>query len=192
MIGSLLFRIHAKKFIGSAAAAAMISALAIAGLNGTAGADVARYQVETLQYTVTVAGTYVHSYTVTVDPCNGTFTATGQYPASPAAASVYEFLTGSTDGAGNLTFTSTYYNDPAFTSPTGYWWTFSGSFTDSNYDFSGTLTNSSSSQSGLTVTGTADSATFSSYANHGQYVSSVGGGNDAAHSCIGMPMQSRG
>lgn len=27
------------------------------------------------------------------------------------------------------------------------------------------------------------------YKNHGEYVSSVGGGSDAAHSCIGMPIK---
>jgi hypothetical protein len=30
------------------------------------------------------------------------------------------------------------------------------------------------------------------YKNHGEYVSTMGGGDDAAHSCIGMPMQSHG
>ena len=28
----------------------------------------------------------------------------------------------------------------------------------------------------------------SNYKNHGEYVSSQGGGSDAAHSCIGMPI----
>ena len=32
--------------------------------------------------------------------------------------------------------------------------------------------------------------TTSTYKNHGQYVSAMGGGDDAAHSCIGMPIQS--
>jgi hypothetical protein len=184
---SHLFKNRVRKFVGCAAAAAMISSLALVGLSSPAGASVARYQIETLHYTVTVAGTYVHSYTVTVDPCNGTFTATGQYPALPAAATYYETMTGSTNGSGGLSFTATYYNDPAFTSPTGYWWTFTGTFTDANLDISGTL-NDSLGQTGLTVIGTMDLATYSSYANHGQYVSSMGGGSDAAHSCIGMPM----
>ena len=30
---------------------------------------------------------------------------------------------------------------------------------------------------------------ISTYKNHGEYVSSQGGGSDAAHSCIGMPIQ---
>ncbi len=34
-----------------------------------------------------------------------------------------------------------------------------------------------------TTTGT------SNYKNHGDYVSSMGGGADAAHSCIGMPTE---
>ncbi len=31
--------------------------------------------------------------------------------------------------------------------------------------------------------------TMSNFKNHGDYVSSVGGGSDAAHSCIGMPVK---
>ena len=30
----------------------------------------------------------------------------------------------------------------------------------------------------------------STYKNHGQYVTAMGGGDDAAHSCIGMPINS--
>ena len=29
----------------------------------------------------------------------------------------------------------------------------------------------------------------SDYKNHGQYVKAMGGGDDAAHSCIGMPIK---
>jgi hypothetical protein len=29
----------------------------------------------------------------------------------------------------------------------------------------------------------------SNYKNHGQYVKAMGGGADAAHSCIGMPIK---
>ena len=185
---------HTKSFVGrvrtlmaGAGAAALISSLALTGLSSSAGASVARYQIETLNYTVTVAGGYTHSFTVTVDPCNGTFTGTGQNPALPSTASVYETLSGWTDGM-DLTFTAYYFHDAAFTSPTGYWWTFSGYFTDANLDITGTLTSSSANQSGLTVTGTMDSMSMSNYATHGQYVASNGGGDDAAHSCIGMPM----
>ena len=39
------------------------------------------------------------------------------------------------------------------------------------------------------VQGQRDDVIASTYANHGAYVSSVGGGDDAAHSCIGMPIQ---
>ena len=31
--------------------------------------------------------------------------------------------------------------------------------------------------------------TTTNFKNHGDYVSSQGGGSDAAHSCIGMPIQ---
>ena len=89
MIQSQLFGNGVKNVAGLIAAATLMSSLAAAGLSVSAGAAVARYQVETAQYTVTVAGAYTHSYTVTVDPCNGSFTATGQYPALPASPSVY-------------------------------------------------------------------------------------------------------
>ena len=48
--------------------------------------------------------------------------------------------------------------------------------------FSGTYTNYA-----VTVTSTSTS----SCRNHGDCVSSMGGGVDAAHSCIGMPVQSQ-
>lgn len=138
--------------------------------------------------TVTENGVnYVHSFTVTVDPCNGTFTGTGYYPALPGTASAYETMSGWTDGM-DLTFTANYFYDAAFTQPTRYWWTFSGYFTDANLDIAGTLTSSSLGQSGLTVTGTMGCMSMSNYATYGQYVASNGSGNDAAHSCIGMPM----
>ncbi|MDE2282372.1 MAG: hypothetical protein KGJ92_06330 [Actinomycetales bacterium] len=181
-------RKRVKTLIASSAAAAMIGALGVIGVAGSAGASVARYQIETLQYTVTVAGSFTHSYTVTANPCDGTFTATGQYPASPAEALIYETLTGYTDGVGGLYFTGTYFSDSALTNPTGYWWTFAGSFTDSNLDFSGYLTNDKYHSSELPVTGTLDSFSATNYSTHGQYVASSGGGSDAAHSCIGMPM----
>ena len=38
---------------------------------------------------------------------------------------------------------------------------------------------------------TVTSTSTSSYRNHGVYVSSTGGGIDAAHSCIGMPVDSQ-
>ena len=188
MIHTQLVRKRVKTLIASSAAVAMIGALAVVGVAGPAGASVARYQIETLQYTVTVEGAFTHSYTVTVNPCDGTFTATGQYPALPSAASVYETLTGYTDGMGGLYFTGTYYSDAALTNPTGYWWTFAGSFTDSSLDFSGFLTSDAYHSSELPVTGTLDSFSATSYSTHGQYVASNGGGSDAAHSCIGMPM----
>jgi hypothetical protein len=39
------------------------------------------------------------------------------------------------------------------------------------------------------VTWSLTNVTTSNYKNHGEYVSSKGGGSDAAHSCIGMPIK---
>ena len=38
------------------------------------------------------------------------------------------------------------------------------------------------------VQGQKTNVVSSNYRNHGEYVSSQGGGSDAAHSCIGMPI----
>jgi hypothetical protein len=40
------------------------------------------------------------------------------------------------------------------------------------------------------ITVTYDLHSSTSYKNHGDYVSQMGGGDDAAHSCIGMPINS--
>jgi hypothetical protein len=32
---------------------------------------------------------------------------------------------------------------------------------------------------------------LTNYKNHGEYVKAMGGGDDAAHSCIGMPINSK-
>jgi hypothetical protein len=137
------------------------------------GGAVARYQATTTTYQVMVLGTYEHDYTVTNNPCDGSITITG---ATPTDSGYYttETLTG-TQSAGTISFHSVYdgpYNP-------GYH--YDGSFPVGGGALSGDYTG--------TVTQTSTSTT--SYANHGQYVSSQGGGDDAAHSCIGMPVQSQ-
>jgi hypothetical protein len=62
-------------------------------------------------------------------------------------------------------------------------------YTPYSWDYSGPLSGGLTSDTldrRLPVTFTL---TTSNYKNHGDYVSSVGGGSDAAHSCIGMPVK---
>jgi hypothetical protein len=71
-----------------------------------------------------------------------------------------------------LTFTAVY-----DTFIPGYTWSYDGPLSGANL--------------GDNATGyhaTASVTTINSVKNHGDYVSSLGGGDDAAHSCIGMPI----
>lgn len=82
-----------------------------------------------------------------------------------------ETVTGSFDGT-TLDFHSTYQG--------GYQWSH-----DSPLDGSGTFTGN-----GVTsVTWAISYANATDYKNHGAYVSATGGGKDAAHSYIGMPIK---
>jgi len=66
----------------------------------------------------------------------------------------------------------------AYHDGSGYTWNYSGPLT-------GGGTGSDSLGLKWTVSFTTETSNFK---NHGDYVSSQGGGSDAAHSCIGMPV----
>jgi hypothetical protein len=151
--------------------AAAIAALASLAVASFASADVARYQVATgLTVTAKFNGvTYVHTYTLNTN-CAGSFTGTGGIPSLPLSETVNGTLNGQT-----ITINGAYlgnYNP-------GYTWKYTGSLNGGN----------ASDSMGQTVPLTFQ-LTMSNFKNHGDYVSSVGGGDDAAHSCIGMPIQS--
>jgi hypothetical protein len=58
--------------------------------------------------------------------------------------------------------------------------------------FAGTyaITGSASpAESGGPIAGTVTTSAGTTYANHGEYVAAHGGGSDAAHACIGMPIK---
>jgi hypothetical protein len=144
----------------------------VAGPAFASAGGVGRYQVETTSYTVAVLDTYIHTFVVTTNPCDGTIAISG----STAVDSGYyttETVTGTLAG-GVISFSSTY--DGPY-SP-GFTW--SGSFPVGGGALSGLYTG----------TVTAAPSTFSSYKNHGDFVSWMGGGPEAAHSCIGKPTMS--
>lgn len=137
-----------------------------------AGGGPARYEVGTTTYTVAVLDTYMHTFVVTTNPCDGSIAITGSTPVDSGYYTT-ETVTG-TLANGVITFNSTYnglYNP-------GYTW--SGSFPVAGGALGGEFTG----------TVTAAPTTFTTFATHGDYVSSTGGGADAAHSCIGMPIVS--
>ncbi len=168
-----------------------MSSLAVVGLSSGAGAAVGRNQITTLSYYVDVAG-YTHSYTVNPDPCGNSFTGTGQYPALPGGAIFYERLSGSTDNTtGVVSFTDTYL-DPSTGLPTGYSYTFSGTFINANQDAQGVLTDSNAATFNVTFIHIPANDTSTNFKNHGDYVNSVPPSqrSAAANSCVGMPYQS--
>jgi hypothetical protein len=168
-----------------------IAALASVALAATASADVPRYQSQTATFTMTQpadaynqwANVWKHDFKVEVNSCDGTFSGTG-------------FQSGHDS---NGTFTGT--------------WTITGRFLAGNKvsftatRFDGLVLSLDNAPMGNDVPTIATLSvvtpqpieekvsapvftTTSSYKNHGQYVSSQGGGADAAHSCIGMPINS--
>jgi hypothetical protein len=158
--------------IAFAGVAILVAALAAPTFAATGGTD--RYQIGTTPYTVLVmsgGNTYEHDFVVTTNPCDGTLSITGSTPANSGYYTT-ETVTG-TLTAGVISFTATY--DGPY-SP-GYQW--SGSFPVAGGALSGEFT-------GTVSAGTTTTTTFK---NHGDYVSSMGGGSTAAHSCIGMPLK---
>lgn len=200
MSRALPLRGRIKQFTGIAAATIVMSSLAVVGISGSAGASVARYQMTTLTYTVNTPSAvnfylasdpgqttpYGQSAVILSNPCDGTFTGTGT--AYPSGIATPTTIAGYSTGTGTIYFTDSYpvpgqadyvvtvvasiNSDGSFAS---------GSWSD-NY-FAGP-------QSGTVTAGVPVVAAASSWANHGQYVSANGGGADAAHSCLGMPVKS--
>jgi hypothetical protein len=149
-----------RKFI-AAASVAVTTVLAVASV---ASADVPRDQVQTATLTSTVhyQGTdYVHTYNINI--AGGTFTGTGS-----VLGSIPETISGTMNGSAVSSFSAAYQNG------SGYTWNSAGSDSlGQTFSVTNVLTN---------VTDT--------FKNHGQYVSQNGGGDDAAHSSIGMPINS--
>lgn len=149
-----------------------VAAVATIAFVGSASAGVARYQTQTSTLTVSaLGGAYVHSYTITTNPCDNTFTGSGGI----ASLGLDETVSGTLHGQ-NITIDGAYlgsYNP-------GYTWQYDGPLSGGN------ATDSMDQTVPVTFTNTQTST--SNFKNHGDYVSSQGGGSDAAHSCIGMPV----
>src|SRR3954471_21375471 len=151
-----------------------VAAVATMALVSSASADVARYQpTASLDVALTDAqpGNH-HTYTITwTSPCSadGAFTGTGQ--GSPQAGGANESISGTLVG-NHLTFTAIYNSFIP-----GYTWSYDGPLSGAPLG-----DDAAGYHAGASLT------TINSVKNHGDYVSSQGGGSDAAHSCIGMPI----
>ncbi len=186
---SSTIRARVKRSLAIGASALVLSSVALVGISTGAGASVARYEFSTLTYSSVnfylgsnTGGTaYPQTATVTINPCNGSFSGTGTANPGVLESTV---ITGISTGPNTVEF-FIYYPVGSQTDYTVTVWatinpddSFSGTWSD-NYSLG--------AQSGAVTSAAPVSASSSTYANHGQYVSSVGGGSDAAHSCIGMP-----
>ncbi len=161
-----------------------VTALAIPSI---ASADTPRYQEQTATFTVlqpkdTVGqfgNVWRHEFSVTVNPCDGTFSGTAPTYANDAAIPTWtenvtgsfgndsvSFLTDPIDGGATFQVTGAPYDKSVLAVTT---WT-------------ANIVEMKASKPEFTAT--------SSYKNHGEYVKAMGGGADAAHSCIGMPIVS--
>jgi hypothetical protein len=150
-----------RKLILTAVAVASLAVPALAP--ALASADV-QAKTATLTSTVDNNGNfYVHTYNITIAP-NGSFTGTG----GVENLGINETISGTINGSTVVSFTANYLNG----GEPGYWWSSNGTDIDGRQ---------------FTVT---NDLTILTYKNHGDYVSSQGGGADAAHSSIGMPTNS--
>ena len=155
--------------------AGAIAAVAALTVTAFASADVARYQNATgLTVTSVFNGvTYVHNYNLTNNVCNGT----GSFTGTGVSTSVVpnEAIAGTLSGQ-NIKISGVYPN--SYLPDPGYTWSYNG-------PLGGGVTYADSHGNQVAISFTV---TTSNFKNHGDYVSSVGGGDDAAHSCIGMPI----
>jgi hypothetical protein len=171
--------------------AASITAIASLTVPALASADVARYQSETATFTTTQpAGVFgqfdnvwTHKYTVNVNPCNSTFSGTGVETGQDqnGAQTFNENVTGTFNADGSISLVNTRSD--------GVVWSLDSVKTDGSVTLATLI--APAIPSNLEFKATAPVITnSSSFKNHGDYVSSQGGGSDAAHSCIGMPINS--
>ncbi len=168
------------------ATAMLVASTMIVVTAGAASADVTRYQLETATFTATQpagqvgqwVSVWTHNFVVTVNPCDDTFSGTAKqfYPNGTFYAD--ETVTG-TLGASSISMTVVRTVDPVT-------WTLTNALYDPFINLA-TTDPAVNFPVEFKVTHPVITGT-SSYKNHGQYVKEQGGGDDAAHSCIGMPI----
>jgi hypothetical protein len=166
--------------------AVAIAAVATIAVAASASADVARYQTQSMTITAIqpygevgqFANIWKHVYNVTLNPCDNSFTGTGVQTDNIGNFYANETITGTLNG-NKVTYTATRSLD-------GLVYSLSNAPLDSS-----TVTLATSTPSvpwPLEFKVSATTTPITSFKNHGDYVSSHGGSSDAAHSCIGMPI----
>jgi hypothetical protein len=164
-------------FAGLLAAAALLFAAS------PAHADVPRYQLTkgTLIVSLTEPNVgWVHTFEITVSPCDRSFNGTG-VNRSNGVYSNDETITGYIGEDGVVTeWHATYTSGPY----EGYNWGWSGGADLVTSDDWGRAL-------GFTMNSVDLAPGALQFSTHGAYVKYMGGGDDAAHSCIGKPVVSK-
>jgi hypothetical protein len=166
--------------------AVAIAAIASVIVAATASADVARYQTQTATFTVTQPygqvgqwqNVWTHDYTVTVNPCDGTFEGTGKLYDNVDAYTASERITG--------TFAKTSVSLEAKRQSDNFVY----KLADASFGGAVTLATTTPSVAWdveMKVTDPIFTNT-STWKNHGAYVKAMGGGSAAGQSCIGRPL----
>lgn len=148
-----------------------------------ASGGVQRYEMDTLSFSVDlhVGGGYLHDFTATINPTDGSFTGTG---VNTTDGSKYETVTGTYFG-GELSFLAYQCSTSSPCTPSGAdisWWSDSP-VSITNGGGSGTATGSAYfTNSAIDVSGVVSTTDWT----HSQYVDA---GLAAPQSCWGMPVQ---
>jgi hypothetical protein len=166
--------------------AAAVSALAVMAIASSASADVARYQMQSMTITAVQPegavgqwnNLWTHTYKVELNPCDGSFSGTGSMSGTVNGFYSNETIKGQLDGDA-VSFTATRPIDGVVYS-----------LVNAPLDNSKVTLATSTPMVpwALEFKVSATKSNVSNYKNHGDYVNSQGGGSDAAHSCIGMPI----
>jgi hypothetical protein len=165
-------------------------AVAMLAIPAVASANVERYQEQTATFSTTTpsgaGGIWTTKFDVTVNPCDdGSFTGTGKTTGLDydGPKSIDEVITGKFNSDNTVTFTSVR-PQPLY----AFEWT----LTDA--PMNGSVTNATTQP---VVPWTVAETVYpkhivgtSDYKNHGEFVKQSADKNDAAHSCIGMPINS--
>jgi hypothetical protein len=179
-----------RKLILAGMAVAMLAVPAVSMATASvASADVARYQTETATFTATQPygvndqfnNVWTHKVTVTVNPCDNTFSGTASITGANGEVNPTENWTGSFGPNNTISY--------KMSLDTGGFVSLTNGIADGVTINHPALSEANPYVDHVDMKFTTPVFTDSSnYKNHGEYVSSQGGGSDAAHSCIGMPI----
>ena len=172
-----------RKIILAFAVAAVASMAVIA----SASAGVARYQTQSMTITAVQPkdavgqwdNVWTHTYNVELNPCDGSFSGVGSLSGTGSGFYSDETIAGHLEEDA-VTFTATRLVD-------GLVYSLSDAPLDNSTVTLATSNPHVSWPLEFKVSKTMGAS--SNYRNHGEYVAAQGGGSDAAHSCIGMPVR---